>query len=287
MPLTTSIFNNVLQSSGFTAEERLVREALQNSVDARREAAEAPVAVRIERLSVTGSEKAKLVSALRLADEPLGRQTHFGLPSGNALETITDDDVPLSLLIISDFNTKGLGGNFGGTGDDDHFGRLVINLGVDDKADASSVSGGSFGFGKTVYGKASKIGVVAFYSVFQPTEASDGAHARFMATGLFSAHDHSGTSYDGFAFFGAPDPDHPDEAIPFVDSDAHAVAASCGIPARPADEHGTSIIIVDCDYDMEALKRASELYWWPRLIRDELDLTLIAEGVRTPAMLSP
>ena len=81
MPLTTSIFNNVLQSSGFTAEERLVREALQNSVDARREAAEAPVAVRIERLSVTGSEKAKLVSALRLADEPLGRQTHFGLRS--------------------------------------------------------------------------------------------------------------------------------------------------------------------------------------------------------------
>jgi hypothetical protein len=100
MSLTTSIFNNVLQSSGFTPEERLVREALQNSVDAHSKAAELPVSVRIERRTLVGDAKLSLMTALRLDDAPAERAALFELPAGNALTTSKDPDVPLSVLTI-------------------------------------------------------------------------------------------------------------------------------------------------------------------------------------------
>lgn len=275
MSLTTSIFNNVLQTSGFTVEERLVREALQNSVDAHRETAELPVSVRIEKRVLEGSVKAAFVSALQLATGPAERRDLFELPEENALDTAEDDNVPLPVVIVSDYNAKGLGGTWDGTGGSDHFGRLVVNLGIDDKADAAEISGGSFGFGKTVYGKASRIGVVAFYSVFPPSEATGGAHARFMATGLFKAHEYRGEKYDGFAFLGSPSDPHSGEVVPEIDAAAHALAEQCGLAVRSPHDYGTTIVIVDCDYKIDDLVRAAELYWWPRLLRNELDVIFL------------
>lgn len=273
MGLTTTLFNNVLQSSGFTPEQRIIREALQNSADAHRQASELPVSVRIEKRYLTGQEKAQLAQSLELGAADLASHA-VNLPSGNALHSINDPSVPLPVLLISDYNTHGLGGRWDGTGEHDHFGRLVINLGVDDKADTEIFTGGSFGFGKTVYGKASAIGVVAFYSVFQPTEASNGAGARFMATGLFQPHEVSGQRYSGFAFYGMPLADRPDETMPLVDDEAHEFAAQCGLDRRSDGEFGTTILIVDCDYDLEAMKSAVEEFWWPRLLRTDLDVTL-------------
>lgn len=278
MPLTTSTFQNVLHSSGFSESERLVREAIQNSVDAHRPESDLPVSVRIEKLAVTGTEKKSLVAALDLGGKPTEREKLFDLPKGNALQMADDPNVPLPVFIISDYNTHGLTGQWDGTGAGDHFGRLVVNLGIDDKADSPEVTGGSYGFGKTVYGKSSRVGIVAFYSSFEPTEATQGTHARFMATGLFSQHAYRGEKYDGFAFFGQPDPEYSDEAIPFVDDEAHRLAAQCGLERREDSNLGTTILIVDCDLDMQELKTAAEVYWWPRLIRQELDLVLIDEG---------
>jgi hypothetical protein len=274
MALTTQVFNNVLQSSGFTPEQRIVREALQNSADAHRDATDLPVSVTIEKRYLTGEEKINLVQALQLDQAGLTEHA-VELPEGNALEAIADPSVPLAVLTISDYNTKGLGGQWDGTGEHDHFGRLVINLGIDDKADAAMFSGGSFGFGKTVYGKASGIGVVGFYSVFQPTDASAGAHARFMATGLFKPHEVDTKRYRGFAFFGAPNPDYEDETTPLIDDSAHEFAERCGLERRADNDFGTTILIVDCDYDLQAMKTAVELYWWPRLLRNDLDVRLI------------
>jgi hypothetical protein len=225
MPLTTRIFSNVLQASGFSFEELLVREALQNSVDAHHRDADYPVSVRIERRLLTGEDKRSLVEALDLTGEPMERRSLFDLPSENALETIEDPDDPLPVLVVSDYHTCGLTGVWDGTGPGDHFGRLVVHLGVDDKAEGSEISGGSFGFGKTVYGNASRVGIVAFYSVFHPTATTEGAHARFMATGLFEPHEFENRPYDGFAFLGEPDPTNPEEAVPVTDEAAHALAS--------------------------------------------------------------
>jgi hypothetical protein len=278
MPLTTSIFQNVLQASGFSEAERLAREAIQNSADAHLKECELPVSVCFEKKSLTGEAKKQLISTLALDKEPASRESLFNLPAGNALSQASDPDIPLPVLIISDNNTHGLTGRWDGTGSEDHFGRLVVNLGIDDKADSTEISGGSFGFGKTVYGKSSGIGVVGFYSAFEPTQATGGVSARFMATGFFSQHQYQDEDYDGFAFFGLPDPDHDGEAVPFTDNQAHSLAADCGLETRGSDAPGTTILIVDCDIDMEELKIAAEIYWWPRLIRQDLDLVLIDEG---------
>lgn len=274
MPLTTNVFNNALQSSGFSPEERLVREAIQNSVDAHRPDAERPVSVRFERRLLSHGDKSRLTSALCLDREPRKRLSLFDLPEGNALAAIQDADDPLPVMIISDYQTHGLPGRWDDYSEGDHFGRLVVNLGVDDKAEGTEISGGSYGFGKTVYGKASRIGIVAFYSAFQPSDRTEGAHARFMATGLFKVHEYKGTKYTGFAFFGAPSPKERGVAIPAIDEDAHQLAEACGIARRSPDEHGTTILILDCDLDINLLKSAAEKYWWPRLIRNELDVVL-------------
>lgn len=279
MPLTTSIFNNVLQSSGFSKEERLIREAVQNSVDAHRVDAELPVSVRIEKRTIRGEDKRKLVQALGLEGEPKRRLSMFNLPEINALTSVSDPNEPLQVLTVEDFNTCGLGGVWDGTENGDNFGRLVVNLGIDDKAEGTEISGGSFGFGKTVYGKTSQIGTVGFYSVFDRSHATGGAHARFMATGLYKSHSLEGDQFSGFAFYGSPMAADEPEAVPFTDDAAHEIARLCGIETRSEGEHGTSILIIDVDIDMMKMKHAAELFWWPRIEQKQLDLVLVDEGV--------
>jgi len=271
-------FRNVLQSAGFTDEERLVRESLQNSVDARAPDAEAPVRVRIEKRVLAGKAKSELVAALGLNGEPLSRHALFNLPQGNAFEKLTQARSPLSIVQVSDFNTKGLSGTWNGTSANDHFGRLVVHFGNDDKAEGVASSGGSFGFGKTVYAKASKIGIVVYYSVFKPSRDTGGTGARLMGTGLFDKHSKGRAEYTGFAFFGERDPSSPAEALPFIDDHAHAVAQRCGLHVRKPDEFGTTILILDCDLDVDSMRVATEKYWWPRITRDELDVTFVQNG---------
>jgi hypothetical protein len=84
-------------------------------------------------------------------------------------------------------------------------------------------------------------------------------------------------TYDGFAFFGDLDLQNPGEVMPIVDAEAHEHAEWCGLQKRSPHQYGTTILIVDCEYDTEQLKTASEIYWWPRLIRDELDVVFYDE----------
>ena len=276
----TSTFHNVLTSSGFSEEERLVREALQNSTDAHSADASAPVSVIFENPVLAGASKSALVNALSLHSDIHERRRLLGLHSPNAIETIGDPSIPLRTLTISDYHTTGLTGVWNGTDKDDHFGRLVVNLGLDDKPDSDRPSGGSFGFGKTVYAKSSRVGIVAFYSVFPPSPATDNVHARFMATGLFRPHQYDGELFTGFAFHGHPAPDSG-EALPFTNDAAHQLASDCGLAIRSPDRIGTTVLIVDCNLDIFHMRRAAEKYWWPRLIRSELDVAFVADGETT------
>lgn len=269
MPFTTRISNNLLQNAGFSDEEILVREAIQNSCDAFAAGSESPVTVRIAKASLTGARKAALVDAIGLGAGPADRKSLEGLPESNALHHIGSSRKPLSVVTIEDHYTHGLGGKWDGTGEHDHFGRLVVTLGNDDKAEGDRFSGGSFGFGKTVYGKASRIGIVVYYSVFKPTKQSGNAHARLMATGFFPPHAIRGHDYNGFAFFGVAD-GSGDDVSPFLDGEAHRIAAACGIEPRDTDDWGTTILIIDCNLDLTAMRVAAERYWWPRLIRHDL-----------------
>jgi hypothetical protein len=277
----TSQFRNALRSAGFTPEERLVREALQNAVDAWNRNPDTPIRVVIEKRILTGPDKTALIKSLGLGGEPYERKQLFGLPDGNALEAVRDPSVPLPVIQISDFHTVGLGGRWNGAEKGDHFGRLVVQWGNDDKADDDAPSGGSFGFGKTVYAKASRIGTVAYYSVFNPSPKTEGAHARFMGFGLSQKHAHNGREYTGFAFYGGPDAESPETTVPFIDDEAHRVAAQCGIRARSRAELGTTILILDCDLSVPDMVQATEKFWWPRIIRGHLDAAFFDQGTES------
>jgi hypothetical protein len=266
MALTTQIYQNVLQSSGFSESERLIREAIQNSVDAQASGSKKPVIVEFEQKLLKGNAKKALFESLSLKGGPLKRLKKLGLPEENNLKALNETRARFPVLIISDFNTCGLGGCWNGSKPEDHFGRLVVNLGISDKSAGKEIYGGSFGFGKTVYGKASKIGVVVFYSVFKSSEETEGHHARLMATGLFKDHDLNRRSYSGFAFFGAVDPEFKKESMPLVDEAAHATAKRWGFTTRSEKDVGTSIMILDCNQSVTELAEAAEKFWWPRLV---------------------
>jgi len=269
MPFTTRISNNVLQNAGFSDEEILVREALQNSCDAHEPGSDSPVTVKITKQTLTGARKSALVAALALDAAPADRKAVAGFSEDNALKHIASPRKPLTVMTIEDHYTHGLGGAWDGVEENDHFGRLVVTLGNDDKSENERGLGGSFGFGKTVYGKASGIGIVVYYSVFKPSRQSGKAYARLMATGFFPPHQLRGRKSNGFAFYGAPE-NEGGEVGPFVDEEAHRIAVECGLVRRDPGDYGTSILILDCDRDISAMRVAAETFWWPRLIRNEL-----------------
>ncbi|MGE0294819.1 MAG: hypothetical protein AB7P97_20910 [Hyphomonadaceae bacterium] len=277
-----SAYRNALPASGLTTGERFVREVIQNSVDAHDpELGESVVKVVFERRTLVGAQKAAFVKALNLHGELSARREHYKNDKeappqlGEFFDHIEDNSAPLSVMMVSDFNTVGLGGRWDKRGQGDNFGRLVLGFGLGDKAESAESTGGSFGFGKTVYTAAAQSGLVAYYSVFEPTEKTGGAHARFMATGVLAQHT-ADKDYSGFAMFGEPQGDNVHVA-PYVDDVAHKLAKSCGIPVRAKGERGTTILVIGAEVDFDEILSAAETHWWPRLLSHTLEVE-VREG---------
>lgn len=273
--LNSTAYRNTYASAGLVTSDRFVREVIQNSVDAH-DRSDAPVKVVFERKVLTGDSKRAFVAALHLGGRLHERRRAFAqdqdIPAEllDFYERINEPQTPLSIMIVSDFNTVGLGGHWNRQGVGDHFGRLVMGFGVGDKAAGSEYSGGSFGFGKTVYAASTQSGVVGFYSVFAPTAETEEVHARFMATAILGRHALEGHQYSGFAFLGAgADEEKPS---PLVDADAHDMATACGIVPRTKTQLGSTILLIGCDFSAADVIEAAEIHWWPRLLSDTLEI---------------
>ncbi|MDA8971864.1 hypothetical protein N9F41_00145 [bacterium] len=265
---TTNLFFKTLPKSGFSNEEILVREALQNCRDARSDqAVDSGLAsmVSLKKRSIEGDELVRFSETLQFSDA-LGRSEYLKGYTEKDLQKIIDGKRSVSVLEVEDKNTKGLGGVWDGDGPEDNFSRLVVNLGASLKADG----GGSFGFGKTVFASQSRLKLVIYYSVFEPTKESEGNSARLMGVWLMQPHKQGGKAYDGFVFFGKSDSNDPKVAIPFVDDEAHEIAKKLGIKPRSSREKGTTVLVFDCDLNMEKVRDAVERYWWPSLTHNTL-----------------
>jgi hypothetical protein len=270
---TSDALLKVLQQGGFTQEELLAREGIQNCKDAHSpEAAEAgiPVQVTIEKQSISGARARNLFSALLLDQDAQIRLAKSLIHPMTAedFKSYTSGDQQLDLVTVRDQNTVGLGGSLEGADDKDHFARLVLGLGQTDKEEG----GGSFGFGKTVFSKLSRIHLVLYYSHFKPTAKTGGTSARFMAVWLLQKD--IARKFSGFAFFGKESPDG-EESLPFEDEDAHAMADMCGLTTHSEGDYGTTVAVVDCPIVCEHVKFAIERYWWPSLIDKKLSVRLI------------
>jgi hypothetical protein len=200
---TGEAYFNTLAGTGMSPSAILAREAIQNSVDARDEKIREKPRVAFRRIVLTGSQKHQFVSALQLDNEFGPREGVLELEHENAVSTLMDVATPLELLFIEDFGTYGLYGD--PHSKNSHFHRLLLSLGDSSKAREGVGSGGSYGYGKSVYSANSRIHTIVAYSApDSKRKEADPARTRLMGCAYFNAHAHGGCDFTGRAWFGHP-----------------------------------------------------------------------------------
>lgn len=199
---TGEAYTNPLLGTGMEPAAVLAREALQNSVDAQVKGEK--VSVHLRRVTLVGKAKSAFVAEMGLYEALVPRRKSLKLPRETCVDTLSDTKVPLNLLFIEDYGTCGLHGP--PSRSKSHFFRLLLSLGDGAKAHEAEGSGGSYGFGKSVYSSNSRIHSIVAYSVFDPALSGtpENNHARLMGCGYFNAHDFDGKDFSGRAWFGQP-----------------------------------------------------------------------------------
>ena len=288
--LPASNMADPLRGANLKPTEILVREAVQNSLDERLPDSEEPVRVRFTRLHLSGARKSRFVDGLclrTLADRRSyfsRSQRHFG---AEVLDGLGDPYTPLPVLIISDFNANGLGGRWHRRGSrDDRFFNLVLSIGgsrkqSEDEADDSINALGSYGYGKMAFAMSSPIRTVLYYSTFSSTTATDGVHARAMASSFLPEHTDTkeAIDYAGQAYLGTGS-SRSDERIPrepLSNSDAHAWIQQLGVPLRADADTGTTVVIPGAPASLREVALCCETWWWPRMRDPDISRRVLFE----------
>lgn len=275
---TGEAYFSTLNNNNYSAGERLARESLQNSRDAVREGLKLRAEYQFRRF--TGKSKRNFVEALNLAGIA-ERKQFLGLKGDNCLERLGKDGQAIRALYVSDYNTIGLHGHLQDR--HSHFRRLLLTLGDRQKSrEGSTVSGGSYGFGKAVYTLSSNVRVIVAYSRFDEHKDS-GVSARLMGSGYHQPYECGKNQYNGRSIFGVPaqttDGRKTYDAI--SNKQAHALAEQLGFTKRDEGDSGTSILILDPIVDPDDLVHGIETWWWPALVENTMDVRVIDESGTT------
>lgn len=237
----------------------LVREAVQNSWDARRGDGGITFDARLHRLDPV---EAQILRAHVFADPPA--------PATRLRDALGDDD--LRLLALTDKGTVGLGGPVradrpAGTGEPSNFVDLLFNIGQPADRDER---GGTYGFGRTIAFVVSTARAVVVYS---RTTVGRRRTSRLIAV-AFTDHFSSGSRrFTGRHWWGRA----VDESIePIVGDEADHLAGSIGLVPFAPDETGTTIAVVGPDLRGRTPLQAGHflahaLMWnfWPKMLSDE------------------
>lgn len=134
-PTHTASFLNSYDAREFTPDEVAARESAQNASDAGAEV-KAPTRLVFQKLFADEDRKKQLMDIFKFNEllaprlslfEAAGQHKQFGLKLKEFLEGDT-----VGAMLIRDYNTCGLGGDWESYEKDDHFGRLVCALNLDD-----------------------------------------------------------------------------------------------------------------------------------------------------------
>lgn len=263
-------YANTLKSPGMQPEHVLAREAIQNSVDAGLEGEKVRVCFR--HVLLTGAAKAAFVDAAGLADMT-PRVSHLELASPNCFSALDKPRTPLSLLYVEDHHAEGLSGDPHEKGS--NFYRLLLSLGDRSKSRTSKGTGGSYGFGKSVYSSSSAIQTIFAYTRFVGDD--DLEHTRVFGCAYFASHEYRGANYSGRAWLGTKR--HEDKAgrlviDPYEDKQADKLAEKLGFQIREEGSRGTTILIIDATVSLSDIVVGVEDWWWPRLVANRLDVEI-------------
>jgi hypothetical protein len=270
-------YANTLKAPGMRPEHLLSRESIQNSVDARNEP-EGKVRVRFRSQIIRGASKTHFLEAAALEDIAARAQV-LELRPPNCLSALHSPANPIELLYIEDYKTKGLSGEPHDMSSD--FFRLLLSLGDKSKARHSAGSGGSYGFGKSVYSASSAIQTLFAYTRFYD-EQEKKTHTRLFGCGYYASHAYKKTFFSGRAWLGKkPHRDSQGRVVvdPLEDSMADTRAKELGFTLRDPSETGTTILVIDAAIEPIEIARGIEDWWWPRLVENQLDAEVIdADG---------
>jgi hypothetical protein len=269
-----------LEGSGLRLEEQLAREAIQNSCDAASPDKKVRVRFRIAQLSEE-SVKKQFFDALQIASfedrcKVVGSKA-LGLHPDNCIE---NRHRPVQLLYIEDYGTHGL------TGDpadpESHAYRLLFSIGLTEKEQAYEAStGGSYGFGKGVLARTSRIRIVIAYSVFP--EDSGGVVKRVLGASYLRKHEYDGKTWTGWSRYGPGfDVDQP---VAVEGDAADRLARALGFTVRSETDIGTSLLVPDVDLNATELVHGVEKWWWPRIEDGRLEVEVhdATGGCRLPS----
>ncbi|SFJ14878.1 hypothetical protein SAMN04515648_2882 [Phyllobacterium sp. CL33Tsu] len=266
-------FTNTLASSGMPPEAVLAREAIQNSVDARA-SGEQKVAVDFIMKALTGAEKAQFVETARLKSID-DRASELDLKQPNCLTSLDLAGAPLNLLFVNDYNTTGLAGDPSNA--DSKFFRFLLSLGDGGKEHDEHGTGGSYGFGKSVY--SSNSGILTIFAYSRTQDEKGHPLSLLFGCGYYRKHKHEDEYFTGRAWFGydtSPGYVHAQQiVIPLRGEAADETARRLGFDVRTPDQIGTSVLIVDAMVDLSGILHGVEDWWWPRLLAHQLDVRVV------------
>ena len=289
-----------VQGEFFTAAsdlpERLVRESIQNSLDARLPGSSEPVLVRFGFSAVQQALPAE-ESARYLA----GLEPHLAEVALESLEDIESDPdrvpeeqdalleahqllkQPMDFLVVEDFGTFGLQGDLDANSayeEANHFWGFFRSVGISPKPEDA---GGSWGLGKWVFPDASRLNT--FLGI---TLRKGEGQPLLMGQAVLKTHtiDHDGEimKYPAYGSFGAPstDPDH--EWLPLPISDQGLIRkAQMHFNLHRQSESGLSVIIPfpKADLTPAAVERAVLTQYFLPVVSGALVVEIEHPGVAT------
>lgn len=268
----------------------LAREASQNSNDARLD--DEVGELHFTFIPLSGTARSRFEEAL---DWSTLRPHLDAMGAGNQVMTSSmrdglrylDDQDELLVLRIEDRNCRGLTGPELATADEDDFGHFIKLCRLDLFSGKDQTAGGSFGLGKAVYWRFSRLQTVLFNShLSKPWNGS--RRNRLFGVNQGTVHDVAGTRYKGRGYFGEPG----DELV--VSQFASDDTVEALHVARPTDASGTTALVVgfwdpdnpDHGVDRFAadLEREIEESFWPLITRGRMRFFVDIEGDAVPAV---
>lgn len=264
---------NALEGVGLTRDEKIVRETLQNSVDALAPGSQRSEVV-FRLVSLEGNQKADFLESSGLGAMLGARKERLDLPASFEADGFFDPSRPLPLLYVEDFGTTGLQGDEHSKGEFSDFYRFVYLYGDEEKATAGDLSLGSYGLGKSVLSSASPVFAFFVHTVIDP-EINAGVFSRTIGCGLYKTHEFEHRNYSGRAWFGDTSDSSHGGVSAMTNTIASEHAANLGFTDRLRTQTGTSICIVGLSATTDQYIDAVSRYWWPRIIRQELSVKVV------------
>lgn len=242
----------------------LLRETLQNSVDARL-SDRRPIhfyvsvdeATSVQRSALKQDVFAELPAQLKDLRTALSRRQ-------------------LPLLIVADWETRGLGGPTRAdlaTEERADFRDFFLNVG---REESKSYQGGTFGLGRGVLFDISDNGTIV---VFTRTNVGGAPVVRLMAMSIGNSFNKDKLKYTGRHWWGSNSPGAWPE--PITGRTAERVAATLGLDVMPADKTGTAIMVIAprlpeaveaeagqlvLSEALDEMITAARLYGWPLMV---------------------